>query len=231
MVCLPSVARHHKAWLPNKNTGKVMNHRSGKYLPGCYVYYNEYLNNGDTPKKIQHTKKFSNKPLAQKWCREYNAKLELQQFRNVIMPITLKDAGREFIGGLSARSEETLRQYMQSISLLGQVIGNIEIDKIGRSEIDRFISARLEVSHEATTAKHVGQLKRFFNWCVRACYAAESPIRLATRLPKNNIARKKPRLMPEQCERLFKALDTEDRRLAPVYTYAALSRPKLASGQ
>ena len=203
------MGRHKKAWLPN-DTGKVKNHRTGENLPGRIVCWNEY----PSGKKAQRQRTFSTITLAKKFRDQHNARLELQQFPDETVPIDLKEAGREFIGGMSTRSNETVRAYMVSISLLGQLIGDPEVHTIGRVEVDKFIAERMEASREATVAKHCRALKVFFGWCVRNHHATENPIALATARPRNNIAAKRPRLTDKQFEAVLEALDTEDRWLA-----------------
>ena len=51
---------------------------------------------------------------------------------------------------MSTRSNETIRAYMVSISVLGESIGNPEVHTVGRVEIDKFIADRMAASREAS---------------------------------------------------------------------------------
>ncbi len=203
------MGRKRKAWLPS-STGRRANSRTGKTYPGYYVQWYDYAPGG---KRTLHSKNFAKQAHAREFCKRFNAKIDLKAIDEII-PITIEQASQEFLPGLSTRSAETIRQYGTTIVLLIEAIGDINVCDIGRAEIDTFIAARMAVSSEATTAKHVRSLHRFFNWCIESAYASQNATKLATSRPRNTIARKKPRIGHAQFEALINALDTDDRKLA-----------------
>jgi site-specific recombinase XerD len=104
------------------------------------------------------------------------------------IPIDRRKAVEEFAAGLSTLADDTVRQYMTSLGMFGAVVGDKLIRDIDGTDIDAFISGRMPKSSEATVAEHVRALKAFFNWAVKRGYAAENPVKLATRLlPVHNV--------------------------------------------
>ena len=213
------MARPNKYWLanernvqagklPRKLLGKVKNNRTGKYGLSITVLWRPH----GQPHPSQ--KSFPTLVLAKKWRDQQNARLTLGDFPDEILPIDLKDAGREFIEGQSTLADATVQDYAEAISFLGRSIGNPEVHTIGRSEIDRFIADRTASCSEATAAKHCRALKRFFNWCIENSFCYRSPLKLATSKPRNNIKATRPRLSDEKFEAVLGACDTEDRYCA-----------------
>ena len=167
------------------------------------------------PKQITFPKGKDAAKLARIYRDDHNANIG-RRMANCIIPITLRDAGGEFIEALNCRADDTLRQYANSIAVLGSVLGNPDVCEIGGANIDEFIAARMEVSREPTVAKHCRQLKRFFNWCIERDYAEKdsNAVKRATGLPRNGIAAKRPRLTNEQFAGIIENLDSADRKLA-----------------
>jgi integrase len=197
------MGRRRKAWLAN-GTGR----RQGR--PGFYVLWNDYAPDG---RQVRRSKHFLTAQLAREYCRRTNAKRDLSEVGAVI-PISIKDAGREFTEGLAARAPETVRGYSVTISQCIATLGPIDVCAIDRLKIDQFVAAKLHDASEATAAKHVRNLRCFFKWCVKNSYHDVNPIDLATSLPRQGTVRHKPQVTAEQFTKLIAALDTEDRRLA-----------------
>ena len=197
------MGRRRKAWLAN-GTGRRTDRT------GFYVLWNEYAPDG---RQVRRSKHFLSSAAAREYCRRTNAKRDLYETESII-PITIVDAGREFVEGLAARSPATIHGYKGTISQLISVLGPVDVCAIDREKIDRFISSKLRDSREATAAKHVRNLRCIFKWCVKNHYHDTNPIDLATSLPRQGTARQKPQITAQQLAAVVSALDTEDRKLA-----------------
>jgi integrase len=178
-------------------------------LPGYYVLWQEWLGG----RRRCRSRNFLRQRDARRWCREFNARQDLAVLDDII-PISLAEAGREFLRGCSQLAPDTVIQYGVAIKALGECLGNITVHTISRSEIDNFLVVRSTKNAEATVAKHLRHLSRFFQWCINARYLELNPIRIVTSRPRQGIVRTKPRVNTEEFARLLKYLNNDDRKLA-----------------
>ena len=199
-----AMPRRRKAWLPG-GTGRRKDRPDG-----FYVLWYDYARDG---RRISRSKHFQTQKLARQWCRQYNARQDLEAVGSII-PISLKDASVEFVGGCSALANSTVSSYRGAITHLYEIVGNRNISEITGQMIDEFIGCRLAVVRPATVDNNLRSLCRFFRWCVDRGYAEFDPIRLATSKPKHYQTRDCPMVTDEELDRLVEVLDTEDRKLA-----------------
>ncbi len=200
------VGRRRKAWLPGGD-GKLK--RRGKNLSGFYVLWHEYVGDG---RRISHSKHFLSVSAARTWVRQYNAKLDLGAIAE-IAAVPYVDAVEEFLAGCSTLSHGTMVQYASALGMFRVMVEDRDVHEVTGSDIDRFVTWRLAESTEATTAKHVRALRRFFRWALKRGMTLHNPLEQATALPSDRVVREKPVLTEDDIGRLIAALDTEDRKL------------------
>ena len=201
------MGRRRKAWL----TGGIGRLRQrGKTLPGYYAMWNEYAANG---RRTYHSKHFTTASVARTWVKQFNAKMDLGAIAE-ITPVSFPTATEEFLAGCSTLSHGTTVQYSGALGMFRVIVEDKGVHEIDGADIDRFINWRLKASSEATVAKHVRALRRFFRWCMKRGMTLRVPLDQATALPSNRSVRPKPVLAEKDLDRLISRLDTDDRKLA-----------------
>ena len=201
------MGRRRKAWLWSQNGRRLV---AGKRLPGYYVRYYEYRHDGS---RVNRSKCFSTIRLARQFVRQFNARLELGLLGQVV-PIGLNEANRQFLLGCAGLAPGTQIHYASAVRMLLEHVGDIEVSAVSPDQIESFIRWRMGQAGEATAAKHIRSLRRFFNWAISRGYAADSPISLVSVLPSDTIVRVRPPVSDADIARIMAELETEDQRLA-----------------
>ncbi|MCP4250897.1 MAG: hypothetical protein GY778_27990 [bacterium] len=201
------VGRRRKAWLVGGN-GKLR--QRGRTLPGYYAMWNEYAANG---RRTYRSKHFKTASVVRKWVKQFNARMDLGAIGE-IDPVPYPTAIEEFLAGCSTLSHGTTVQYSGALGVFRVVVEDRNVHEIHGRDIDRFINWRLKESSEATVAKHIRGLRRFFRWCLKRGMTDHIPLDQATALPSDRSVRPKPVLTEKDLDRLVSKLDTEDRKLA-----------------
>jgi len=201
------MGRRRKAWLAC-GTGRLR--QRGRLLPGYYALWNEYTGNGHRTYRSKH---FTSPSAAREWVKQVNAKMDLGAIAE-ITPITFPAATEEFLAGCSTLSHGTTVQYSGALGMFRVIVEDKDVHRIDGSDIDRFINWRLKASSEATVAKHIRALRRFFRWCLKRGMTDRIALDQATALPSGRLVRPKPILSEKDLEKLISKLDTEDRKLA-----------------
>lgn len=182
----------------------------GRRLPGFYVRYSHYGLDGQ---RIHHSEHFDTLSAARRFVRRYNARHDLE-LTDQTVPISLRDASREFLESCGALGKQTLIQYSAALTYLRLVVQERDVSSINGADIDRFTAERIDASSGPTAAKHLRGLNRFFVWAISRGYIAENPIRRAVSRPRTSGARVRPVIDDAGLERLVASCDTEDRRIA-----------------
>jgi hypothetical protein len=106
-------------------------------------------------------------------------------------------------------------EYARSAGFLAAIVGEGRMmHEVTGADVDRFIASRLADERSANTAaKHVRNIRRLFRWALARGHVERDPTTEATALPKTS-ARVRPTVTERQLAALYRALDTEDRRLA-----------------
>ena len=201
------MGRRRKAWLPRGN-GRLQ--QRGRVLPGYYVLWNDYTPDG---RRIRRSKNFLTSKAAREWFKQRNAREDLNAIGDVI-PTPYPEAIREFLTGCTTLSRDTKIQYTSTLSMFRVIVEDKLVHDINGSDIDKFIAWRMKQSSEATVAKHVRNLRRFFNWSITRSLTDQNPLKQATSLPTDKTVREKPYITEEQLDKLIHALDSQDRKLA-----------------
>jgi len=181
-----------------------------KTLPGYYATWNEYAANG---RRTYHSKHFTTASVARAWVKQFNAKMDLGAIAE-IAPVPFPTATEEFLAGCSTLSHGTTVQYSGALGMFRVIVEDKDVHEIDGADIDRFINWRLKASSEATVAKHVRALRRFFRWCMKRGMTHRIPLDQAAALPSDRSVRPKPVLAEKDLDRLISKLDTDDRKPA-----------------
>jgi integrase len=190
-------------------TGRRTNSRTGRLLPGYYVYWHTYDHAG---RRTLHSKRFEAQRAARTWMKRHNARADLEALDETI-PITITDAGQAFLATLTTRAPGTTRQYTATIKRLALLLGDPLTCDVTGADLDRLMGELTAAGTEANAAKHVRNLKRFFNWCIANGYARTNPTSAISSPPRQRIARIKPRITDAQFVALIAAIDSDTRRL------------------
>lgn len=198
------MGRRRKAWLMN-GTGRW----PGR--PGFWVRWNERDRSGR--RRRNPCRSFPTKAMAKKFRDDRNAMEHLRLTDNIV-PISIEDAGAEFLESCTRISDETAADYRRCIELLYGRLTETPVCDVTGDDIDALIEFITKGRSEARVAGYCANLSRFFNWCVKRGYASENPVLAATNRPARRHKRVRPQISFEDLERVIANIDTEDRKLA-----------------
>lgn len=172
--------------------------------------WNEYASNG---RRTYRSKHFETASVARRWVKQFNGRMDLGAL-GAIDATPYPKAIEEFLARCSTLSYGTTVQYSSALGMFRALVEDRNVHEIHGGDIDRFINWRLKESSEATVAKHIRALRRFFRWCLKRGMTDNIPLEQATALPSDRSVRPKPVITDKDLERLVLNLDTEDRKLA-----------------
>lgn len=207
------MGRRRRASLWNEpGKGKTgVRYSRGKRMPGYYARFSDYAADGS---RIQRSVNFLKFADCKEWVKRYNARQDLEMLGRVI-PVGLRDAQQQFLAACGALSRDTRTQYSAAISFLRATVGdNTAVGTIDGADLDRFVSERRAESSDATAAKHLRGLNRFFEWCLQQNYCSVNPVQNVTAKPRTEGVRDRPPISDADLAKIVAACDTEDRRLA-----------------
>lgn len=176
---------------------------------GFYVAWNEY---GADGRRINRMRQFESHRLARMYVTRFNAARDLR-LAGELVEISVADAGEEFIRGCGALAPATVGEYEAAIAEL-EIHAGVFLSGADGGAIDRLIAARSKAVSQASVARTLRSLTRFFNWAIERNYIGANPVKLATSRPRSKHARARPSVDDAQLARLVRTLDTADRRLA-----------------
>jgi integrase len=197
------MGRRRRAWLTGGDGRR-------KGAPGYYAEWHEYAGG----RSRHRSKHFLTAKAAREWVRRWNARQDLREIGEIV-PLTIREALEEFLPGCAALARNTRMEYARSAGFLAAIVGEGRMmHEVTGADVDRFIASRLADERSANTAaKHVRNIRRLFRWALARGHVERDPTTEATALPKTS-ARVRPTVTERQLAALYRALDTEDRRLA-----------------
>lgn len=199
-----NMGRRRRAWLTNR-TGKRPDGR-----PGYYVEWREPRPGGG--RDIHRSLNFLKAADARQWCRQFNARRDLELVNRVI-PVSIEDAAAEFIASCSGLSAKTRSEYRTALARLDGAARSHRVCDLAGADVDRLAGTLRHLSRSSVrkAAKAVG---RFCSWCVQRRYLDRNPARDATSIPKGKDARQRPAVTDAQLGAIIAAVETEDRQIA-----------------
>lgn len=199
------VGRRRKAWLVG---GDGVRWDGERRIPGWYAAWHEYAGG----KRIGRKRKFDSARAAREWVKRYNAMTDLRLIGETL-PLTLMEAGKEYLAGHAASARDTRHSYRQSILAMIGVVGDLEVSSITGAHIDRVIATKAGRT-TSTVAKLVRNLHAFFTWAVERRYADTNPVKKATAAPRKSTKRIRPELTDAMVSSIVDSLESEHQRLA-----------------